>query len=213
VAKSRDYWIQALADNEIDPFPVLPASLGRPVADTIITRDLICPDVSKLGVTTTILLRASWAIVMGNMASAKDVVFGTIVSGRSASVQGVDETTGPTIAALPIRVKLEDRTIAEYLEMVNDQALNMIPFEQTGLDRIAAFDPALQRACQFQTLLVVQPATDMQSSSLGKWRSGERAYTLDIYSLVVEISINQGALNLRLRSTRESCSHGLSKEC
>jgi hypothetical protein len=91
-------------------------------------------------------------------------------------------------------VKLEDRTIAEYLQMVNDQALNMIPFEQTALDRIAAFDSALQRACQFQTLLIVQPATDMQSSSLGKWRSGEHAYAFDTYSLIVEISINQGAL-------------------
>ena len=41
---------------------------------------------------------------------------------------------------------------------VQQQAADMIPFEQTGLSKIRQVNEATDRGCQFQTLLVVQPS-------------------------------------------------------
>jgi non-ribosomal peptide synthetase component F len=80
------------------------------------------------------------------------------VSGRQAGVFGIQEIIGPTIATVPICVKLDwDQTIWQLLETTQRQAADMISFEQTGLQNIRHVSEEAALACQFQTLLVVEP--------------------------------------------------------
>lgn len=51
-------------------------------------------------------LRMAWAMALSHYTGREDVVFGATVSGRCASVSGVDQVTGPTIVTLPVRVQL-----------------------------------------------------------------------------------------------------------
>ncbi|KFY99119.1 hypothetical protein V500_01452 [Pseudogymnoascus sp. VKM F-4518 (FW-2643)] len=153
----EEYWRQALADCDYAPFPALPRSVQQAVPDGVIEHRFPRPREQLLGITTSTLIRAAWALVAGRMTDSDDVVFGVTVSDWSAPVAGLDEMTAPTIATVPVRVKFaRDQTVSEYLETVQRQATEMIPFEQAGLERIAKIFPESWQACRFQTLLDIQ---------------------------------------------------------
>ncbi|OBT64868.1 Nonribosomal Peptide Synthase (NRPS) [Pseudogymnoascus sp. 23342-1-I1] len=153
----EEYWRQALADCDYAPFPALPRSVQQPVPDGVIEHRFPRPQEQLLGITTSTLIRAAWALVAGRMTDSDDVVFGVTVSDWSAPVVGLDEMTAPTIPTVPVRVKFaRDQTVSEYLETVQRQATEMIPFEQAGLQRIAKIFPESWQACRFQTLLDIQ---------------------------------------------------------
>lgn len=65
------------------------------------------------------------------------VLFGATLSGRTAPVADVEDIFGPTIATVPIQMHVNSQlSVSEYLTAVQQQAINMIPFEHTGLQNI-----------------------------------------------------------------------------
>src|SRR5438045_4666314 len=86
---------------------------------------------SGSAITTSTILRAAWALVIARYSDLNDVVFGTTVSGRNAPVPGVEKMLGPTIATLPVRVRLDSyQTVLQFLEDIQKQSNSMIPYEQ-----------------------------------------------------------------------------------
>ncbi len=162
-----------------------------PIADGLIEYEFRWPSKRSQDITTPTLIRAAWALVAARMTNSDDVVFGATVSGRNAPVDGIDEMVGPTIATVPVRIKLgRNQKVAEYLEAVQRQATEMIPFEQTGLHRIAKI-PDCRQACDFQTLLVVQPQDDSSSDMLGCWQNGGQGQWLNTYPLTLELQLTE----------------------
>jgi amino acid adenylation domain-containing protein len=120
------------------------------------------------------------------------VVFGAVVTGRNAPVAGIEMIAGPTIATVPVRLRIErDQTVLAFLEGVQKQATEMIPHEQTGLQRIAKMGPDARHACGFQTLLAVQPVDDSFAggSALGEWRGGSELQGFTTYGLMVQCTL------------------------
>ncbi|KAE8868631.1 hypothetical protein PTNB29_02542 [Pyrenophora teres f. teres] len=118
-----------------------------------------------------------------------DVVFGTTVTGRNAPVPGVEAMVGPTIATVPVRVRVQgDQATCVFLKGLQDQATEMIAHEQSGLQRIAKMGQGPQHACSFQTLLVVQPVDDVLDSdnTLGEWRDHSELQEFTTYTLMVQ---------------------------
>ncbi|KAK1621889.1 hypothetical protein BDP81DRAFT_400789 [Colletotrichum phormii] len=136
------------------------------------------------------MVRAVWAIVGYGNTDLEDIVFGATVSGRGASLPGIETIVGPTIATVPVRVHIQpQQQVLDYLREVQDDFIEMIPFKQAGLQAIAKASPEARRAYDFQTLLVVQPPDEnlLTASSFGRWRtrSGEQAFST--YSVSVSI--------------------------
>ena len=103
-------------------------------------------------------LKLAWGILISLYMDNPDVLFGTTVSGRGASSLGIEEVTGPTIATVPCRLTISPAmTVAEALRMVQQDYIDTMPFEQIGLQQIARLETAAASACQFQSLLVIQP--------------------------------------------------------
>lgn len=102
---------------------------------------------------------------------SSDVVFGVIASGRQAEIDHVDRIAGPNIAALPVRVALapSDLAVGSFLDAIQTQAVEMIPWEQTGLGRISRVSEHARRACSFQSMLVVQPRPITTAGDAGCW--------------------------------------------
>jgi amino acid adenylation domain-containing protein len=185
---SRAYWRKTFAGYDNTPFPSLLPSVLQPEADASADISItLCPSAFS-DITTSVLVRAAWALVTGCWSSSDDVVFGAPVSGRNAPVESVNEMLAPTIATVPLRIRWETHwTILDYLHRVNQQAIEMIPFEQTGLHRIAKVSPEAQQGCKFQSLLVIQPREDStQMDSFGHWQ--EYAYRWSgTYALIVHV--------------------------
>lgn len=188
-AKMSDYWKETFSGCEVTPFPTLPPSAKELMADTVRSYSLPYPKNRSLGTTPSILIRAAWALVVGHMTNSDDVVFGVTVSGRSAPVVGIEKMTGPTIATVPVRVQMRtDQTVSQYLESVQQQATEMIPFEHFGLQRISAVCPESQKACRFQNLLVIQPRdSSVSQPELGTWRDGNQERWFSTYALTLEL--------------------------
>jgi hypothetical protein len=75
---------------------------------------------------------------------------------------------GPVVATVPVRVRLDQQqTISKYLHTIQNQAHEMVPYEQYGLSNIGKISPDFREACDFTSLLVVQPRTHLDSRSKG----------------------------------------------
>ncbi|EFQ85923.1 hypothetical protein PTT_18981, partial [Pyrenophora teres f. teres 0-1] len=186
------YWQTALSDCEAVLFPPLPSTVTQPVADT--TVEYQCPPLSKatLDTTTSTLIRAAWAIVTSCYTSSDDVVFGTTVAGRNAPIAGVEAMVGPTIATVPVRLRVQrDQTVFAFLQGLQQQSTDMIAHEQTGLQHIAKLGSGPRHVCGFQTLLVVQPVDDVLGNDdmLGEWRSYSKMQDFTTYALMVQFTL------------------------
>ena len=191
--KAQSYWQSALGDCEATLFPVLPSTIQQPVADTLV--EYQCPPLvnSTSTATASTLIRAAWAVVASRYTNSDDVVFGTTVMGRHAPVAGIDTMLGPTFSTIPVRVRVRDQTVSTFLDELQDQAGEMIAYEQTGLQRIAKIGgPGAQHACGFQTLLVVQPAGESLNGSdniFGEWHAHSELRDFTTYALMVQCEL------------------------
>ncbi|MGG4217921.1 amino acid adenylation domain-containing protein [Paenibacillus jamilae] len=71
------------------------------------------------GATLSSLFLAAWGIVLGGYNRSKDVVFGTVVSGRPSELDEVERIVGLFINTIPLRIRLhEEKTFAELLRDV-----------------------------------------------------------------------------------------------
>lgn len=70
-------------------------------------------------VTLNSLLQAAWGLLLQRYAGGRDVVFGTVVSGRSPELAGVEQWVGLFINAVPVRLRSEPReTVATLVTRV-----------------------------------------------------------------------------------------------
>lgn len=202
------YWRTTLADCECTPFPALPPSVEQPVTNKVLEHRLPQMQQHKRlpNITKPTVIRAAWALIAGSMTNSKDVVFGTTVSGRNAPVAGIEAVPAPTIATIPVRINVNhEQRVSEFLELVQKQATEMIPFEQMGLHRISKLNADTQQACMFQILLVVQPhnADDTQNA-LGKWQLSDLNLPVNIYCLILEVQLGSNNTSTTVRASFES---------
>jgi amino acid adenylation domain-containing protein/non-ribosomal peptide synthase protein (TIGR01720 family) len=62
-----------------------------------------------LGLTTSTLVQAAWALVLSASSDRRDVLFGSTSSGRGAGVEGIESLVGLCINTLPMRVPTDFR--------------------------------------------------------------------------------------------------------
>ncbi|KAL8954782.1 MAG: hypothetical protein Q9183_006934, partial [Haloplaca sp. 2 TL-2023] len=187
--RAIEYWQKALQGFDAALFPPAVPSVKQPVADSVVKHSFPIPKNTSGGITLSMLIRAAWALVVGRMADTNDVVFGSTLYGRNAAVPGLDKMVAPTIATVPIRVRFAGtQKVVEYLETVQQEGAEMIPYEQTGLQKIASVSPEGQKACRFQTHVVIQPEDSSQGKCLlGKWQSRSQEQWFSTYALTLEI--------------------------
>ncbi|KAL4812067.1 hypothetical protein BDW67DRAFT_194030 [Aspergillus spinulosporus] len=110
----------------------------------------------RMAATTANIIRLTWALVLAQLTGSSDVVFG--VTAMARNIPGAAEIGGPTIATYPVRVTFQhDLDIDKELQKIQDDAIAVLPFEQTGLREIQQSSPEAAMACKFQSLLVVKP--------------------------------------------------------
>ncbi|KXT10319.1 hypothetical protein AC579_1116 [Pseudocercospora musae] len=158
------FWKSQFESLEVQHFPSLPSPSYRPQPDTLLAKSIDNISWRTDGILPSTIVRSAWSLVCSRYAS-RDVVFGAIVSGRQAAIDNVDRICGPTIAAVPVRIRADpDLTVDEFLIKVQTQAIEMIPFEQSGIPRVASSSEEAREACKFQSMLVIQPPQTMDLS-------------------------------------------------
>ncbi|KAK8104886.1 uncharacterized protein PG998_011919 [Apiospora kogelbergensis] len=207
---AASFWRQHLDKATASAFPILPKT-STSGQRAMRTENVAIPWTGKPheGITMSTLLRTAYALVVGKYTASRDVVFGTTLSGRNAPVADVEAIVGPTIATVPVRLSWDEDTLVQDL-LVQSQRLSTqtIPFEQIGLQEIAKVSPSARSACQFQSILVVQPEGGEESPECSSLFGEEQDITtlsqlLDdessfqqTYPLGIEITASKGELQI-----------------
>ncbi|KAJ6785156.1 hypothetical protein PWT90_04086 [Aphanocladium album] len=88
--------------------------------------------------TTATFASAAWAVVLARHLGTKDVVFGSVTSGRGVDFPGVERVAGPCYQFTPVRVRFATQsTCADVLQHVQQQAAESAAYDFLGFDEIA----------------------------------------------------------------------------
>ncbi|KAM0539733.1 hypothetical protein ACHAO7_011892 [Fusarium culmorum] len=200
---SETFWRQQFSGLEVEHFPPTASKVGDTTKTIVLERDLPLDAEMSTKYTISSVVRLAWAILLWHQTGSEDVVFGATVSGRNASIDGIDQISGPTLASLPVRIKLPTgSSVQDGLAEVQDQFVNMIPHEQTGLSRIRQYGKEAAEACNFQNLLVVQPHEQKTNSavfqsSTGGAASSDNTTAFASYPLVLTCRPDEGRVNFK----------------
>ncbi|OQD72271.1 hypothetical protein PENPOL_c001G00043 [Penicillium polonicum] len=192
-ASLEGFWRQEFSGLQVEHFPAI---ASRPLGVELPTEKVVLEHAVQLETgfstryTISSIVRLAWAVVLWHQTGSEDLVFGATVSGRNANIDGIDQLSGPTLATLPVRIKLAtSQPVHEGLSQVQGQFVMMV-HEQTGLSRIRQLSRDAAEACDFQNLLVVQPyegqtESHMFKASANSASSPENAKSFASYPIVL----------------------------
>lgn len=185
------------------PTLLFPSSTRQHIDQSIHTISLDMPfreiqeKMRNLGVSILSLSQASWANVLAVSCNMLDACFGTVLSGRTLGLEGLERLVAPCFNTIPVRADLS--TSAQNIELVKSfQRLNsdVLPYQFTPLRLVQKITNHHGRRL-FDTILLVQrPLQDMDSRV---WTLEEDSGEMDI-PLVCEVvpcpNLNSVFLNL-----------------
>jgi non-ribosomal peptide synthetase component F/aryl carrier-like protein len=199
VTASDDFWKARLSGTTAVSFPPLPHPAYQVRATSISKYNISLSHGSRRNITLPSIIRAAWALVIGVYSgSAEDVVFGEILSGRDASVPGIADMVGPTITTVPTRIRIgPDVSIAEFLEDVQAQSAEMLPFQHSGLQHIKRISDDTAIACSFQNLLSITVNNGEMPNSLCEFQSsGTAGSNFSSYPLAILCGVEDGGAKI-----------------
>jgi amino acid adenylation domain-containing protein len=107
--------------------------------------------------TLSTLIRAAWAYLLSRYSGEHDVVFGTLVSGRSIPLEGVESIVGLFVNLVPVRVEVPfDEGMLGWLKTLHAQQGEMSQYEFCGLSHIKRWSDMTGSLPLFETLLIFE---------------------------------------------------------
>lgn len=107
--------------------------------------------------TQSTFVQAAWALLLSQASGLPDVVFGATVSGRPASLAGVESMVGPFINNLPVRVACPpDDELLSWLRQLQSQLAEMRQHEHSPPTQIQRWSEVPSDRRLFETLVVFE---------------------------------------------------------
>jgi amino acid adenylation domain-containing protein/non-ribosomal peptide synthase protein (TIGR01720 family) len=151
----------------------------------------------RLQVTLGTCIQGAWALLLRHHAGEEDVVFGNTVSGRPATLPGVEEMVGLFINTLPVRVRVPPgKPVGAWLRELQHWLVEMRQYDYTPLVEAQRCGEVPLGTPLFETLAVVENYP--VDGALGKGAELEirdvRGHELDSFPLTLIADTHQGLL-------------------
>ena len=206
--KASAFWREQLSGAPPVTFPVKRSAAYTPWASDSREHYVHLPSGSSdPHFTLSTSIRLAWALVLGEYTTSGDVVFGATLTGRNAPVTGIEKVTGPAIATVPLRIRLDYQdTVHCALYKIQEQAIAMLPYEQTGLQHIRKLGAEIANICDFQTLIVVQPPVTANDIAILKKcdQQPDASFPFGSYGLVLECTISSDRKKVAVKAQVDS---------
>ncbi|NTX63938.1 non-ribosomal peptide synthase/polyketide synthase [Myxococcus sp. CA051A] len=159
---SEDFWRRELAGVD-EPTPTGEGA-GEGTGRITRTRHLSESTTAALntfarrhGLTLSTLVQGAWALVLGQLSGAEDVIFGTTVSGRPPDLAGVEDMVGLFINTQPVRVRWsQDLTWSTWLRRIQDTQVEARQHEHAPLVKVQRWSNVPAGTSLFDTLVVFE---------------------------------------------------------
>ncbi|KAJ5810979.1 hypothetical protein N7447_010495 [Penicillium robsamsonii] len=200
-----EYWSNQLQGDVMNNWPSLPHVGYRPRPGLELTQVVsLGAHGSGSTVTASNVLRAAWGLLMAQYSGHNDVVFAATLSGRNAPVLGVESMVAPTITTVPVRVQIDwNQDVTSFLNSVQEQAVQMIDYEHTGLRTIKTLiSPESRPALELRNVLVVQTAEEASANKQFpgvQQLSGGAVTEFDSHILTVDCTLSPVELRVAIR--------------
>ncbi len=107
--------------------------------------------------TLNTLVQGAWALLLSRYSGENDVLFGAILSGRPASLQGVESIVGLLMTTLPVRVRIDPDAVAlDWLREIQQRQLEMQNYEYAPLVKVQKWNDMPRNLPMFENILVVE---------------------------------------------------------
>lgn len=108
-------------------------------------------------VTLNTLVQGAWSLMLSAYTGQEDAVFGSVVSGRSVPMDGVESIVGLFVNLLPTRVKVvPDQALVEWLQEFQQAQVEQRVFEHVGSAEIKTWSDIPAAKTMFDTVVVFQ---------------------------------------------------------
>ncbi len=144
---------------------------------------------AELGVTVNTIVQGAWGVLLGQLTSRQDVVFGATVSGRPPALSGVDSMVGMFINTLPVRVRYSPRdTLADVLTALQNRQgalLDQHHFSLSEIQRVVGLNNLFDTLVVFESYPVDQAGLTDAHESAGLEITGIRPFSATHYPVTV----------------------------
>lgn len=92
-----------------------------------------------MNITLNTIVQTIWGMILGKINDTEDNVFGTVVSGRQASIQGIEKMVGLFINTVPVRVRSsKDKTFLALAREIQEDSAVAAKYQYMPLNEISA---------------------------------------------------------------------------
>ena len=107
--------------------------------------------------TLNTLVQGAWALLLGCYSGEQDVLFGSVVSGRPPSLEGVETMIGLFLNTLPVRVRISPhRSALSWLKQIQEQQVELRQYEYSPLVDVQGWSESPRGKPLFESLLVFE---------------------------------------------------------
>jgi amino acid adenylation domain-containing protein len=160
---SKDYWKDHLSHLDLRQMPNF-HSRNAPSPGLSITRlttsistSVVEAVARRLSSSPQSIFQAAYALILGSYLGSSDICFGTVFSGRTLPIVGIEDIAGPCLATLPVRVDLSlPATVQDLVRELNTTNRKHLEFCDVPLRDIKFASGVRPRQLLFDTLLIWQ---------------------------------------------------------
>ncbi|HEX8708754.1 MAG TPA: amino acid adenylation domain-containing protein [Pyrinomonadaceae bacterium] len=124
------------------------------------------------------IAQSAWAILLSRYSGERDVVFGTIVSGRPADLPGVESIIGLFINMLPVRVRVEeDARLLDWMKEFQLQQAEARQYEYSPLMEVQGWSEVPKGTPLFESTIAFEnyPLNVAPEAGEGRRQAGSLA--------------------------------------
>lgn len=85
---------------------------------------------AELGITLPVILQTIWGIILQKYNNTDDIVFGNVISGRTADISDIENMFGMFIGTIPVRINSKDKKT--FKELAMESFINIIECQNFG---------------------------------------------------------------------------------
>ena len=156
-------------------------------------------------VTINSFVQLAWANILSRYSGERNVIYGSVLSGRSHNVFGIDKMVGLLINTLPMTISFDaDKSVAEHLEQVHQTVQEVNHYSYCGLSEMQRLSAVQSGDPLFNVLFVFE-----------NYPAGEAGEETDLvikdvqghektnYPITVTSYISDGQLHLKIDYDKE----------
>jgi amino acid adenylation domain-containing protein len=112
---------------------------------------------AKQHITLNTLLQGAWALVLSRYSGEEDVLFGAVVSGRPAALEGVEAMVGLFINTLPMRVHApQSEQVLTWLQRVQAEQAELREYDYSPLVEIQGWSEVPREDPLFRSIFLFE---------------------------------------------------------